>query len=106
MSDTKEPRLSDVLHQQIMNIPNNPPGGDEPRDGWDRAWCGGFRRGHKEARHKAAELALLATTALEQRIRELEEALEGLMELERRGRLMPIGREWDAARAALKKDQQ
>lgn len=29
------------------------------------------------------------------------EALEGLMELERRGRLMPIGREWDAARAAI-----
>lgn len=31
----------------------------------------------------------------------LLEALDGLMELERRGRLMPIGREWDAARAAI-----
>jgi hypothetical protein len=34
---------------------------------------------------------------------ELLEALEALMELERRGRLMPIGREWDAARAAIAK---
>lgn len=32
---------------------------------------------------------------------ELLEALSALMELERRGRFMPIGREWDAARAAI-----
>ncbi len=31
----------------------------------------------------------------------LADALEKLMELERRGRVMPIGAEWDAARAAL-----
>lgn len=31
----------------------------------------------------------------------LREALEALMEVERRGRLMPIGAAWDAARAAL-----
>lgn len=34
---------------------------------------------------------------------ELVAALEGLMALESRGRIMPIGREWDAARAALTK---
>lgn len=33
----------------------------------------------------------------------LLEALAGLMELERRDRFMPIGREWDAARAAIAK---
>jgi hypothetical protein len=32
---------------------------------------------------------------------ELLAALQGLMELEKRGRVMPIGREWDAARAAV-----
>lgn len=31
----------------------------------------------------------------------LREALEGLMALESRGRIMPIGKEWDAAREAL-----
>jgi len=44
-----------------------------------------------------------ATSAQSSRIARLEEALVGLMEVERRGRVMPIGREWDAARAALKK---
>lgn len=34
---------------------------------------------------------------------ELLEALIGLMELESRGRIMPIGKEWDAARAAIAK---
>jgi hypothetical protein len=34
----------------------------------------------------------------------LRSALQGLMDLESRGRIMPIGREWDAARAALKGD--
>jgi hypothetical protein len=32
----------------------------------------------------------------------LLEALEELMELESRGRFMPIGKEWDKARAAIK----
>ena len=35
------------------------------------------------------------------RVTALADALEKLMELERRNRVMPIGREWDAARAAL-----
>lgn len=34
---------------------------------------------------------------------ELLEALKEMMELERRGRFMPIGREWDKARAAIEK---
>jgi hypothetical protein len=34
-------------------------------------------------------------------LRQAMEALDGLMEVEKRGRLMPFGREWDAARAAL-----
>lgn len=34
---------------------------------------------------------------------DLLEALEGLMEIESRGRVMPIGKEWDAARAAIAK---
>ena len=34
---------------------------------------------------------------------ELEKALEGLMDLESRARVMPAGPEWDAARAALAK---
>jgi hypothetical protein len=34
---------------------------------------------------------------------ELLEALDGLMTLESRGRIMPIGKEWDAARAAIAK---
>ena len=34
---------------------------------------------------------------------ELLEALEGLMALESRGRIMPIGKEWDAARAVIAK---
>jgi hypothetical protein len=32
---------------------------------------------------------------------DLLEALEGLMALESRGRIMPIGKEWDKARAAI-----
>jgi hypothetical protein len=39
----------------------------------------------------------------EELIGELRQALEGLMALESRGRVMPIGREWDAARAAIAK---
>lgn len=35
--------------------------------------------------------------------KELSEALGGLMDLECRGRIMPTGKEWDAARAALMK---
>lgn len=31
----------------------------------------------------------------------LVEALEGIMRVEARGRIMPVGAEWDAARAAL-----
>lgn len=34
---------------------------------------------------------------------ELLEALKKLMDLESRGRIMPIGAEWDAARAAIAK---
>lgn len=34
---------------------------------------------------------------------DLLEALDALMSLESRGRLMPVGKEWDAARAAIAK---
>lgn len=34
-------------------------------------------------------------------VQRIRDALEGLMALEARDRLMPIGREWDAARAAF-----
>lgn len=39
---------------------------------------------------------------LERENARLREAMTKLMELESRGRIMPIGPEWDAARAALK----
>lgn len=39
----------------------------------------------------------------EELIGELRRALESLMALESRGRVMPVGREWDAARAAIAK---
>lgn len=74
MSDTKEPRLSDVLHQQIMNLAFNSLHAGTPHQVAQKAYVQGFQ----DARHKAAELALLATTSLEQRIRELEEALREL----------------------------
>ena len=35
----------------------------------------------------------------------LVEALEGLMRLESRGRIMPVGPEWDAARSAIASHQ-
>lgn len=40
---------------------------------------------------------------LETQVAELREALEGLMALESRGRVMPIGAEWDNARATLER---
>lgn len=46
-----------------------------------------------------------ATEASSARIARLEEALRGLMEVESRGRVMPIGREWNAARSALEDKQ-
>lgn len=53
----------------------------------------------------AAEPVTLAqdpVSSLLSEVAALRKALEGLMQLESRGRVMPIGAEWDAARAALK----
>ncbi len=53
---------------------------------------------YPEADEEIAANARLMTAAPE-----LLEALQGLMELESRGRLMPVGSEWNAARAAIAK---
>ena len=53
----------------------------------------GIAKGLEESTQKIA--------AQQKRIEVLTEALSGLMNSESRGRIMPIGKEWDAARAAL-----
>jgi hypothetical protein len=73
--------------------------GDPPRNRFFALVQAGRRDDapNEELAANAARLALCWNTH-----DQLLEALEGLMELEKRGRIMPIGREWDAARAAIK----
>ena len=79
-----------TLHAQIMNLPatGKPSGGSIA-----------YKLGHRDARHAAAELALQADAVRD----ELLAALQGLMQAESRGRVMPIGPAWDEARAAVAK---
>ena len=80
------------LYRQIIGGPVTDMGSDIV------AWaCVSHPYNHGLHRHGEANASLIATAP------ELLEALEGLMALESRGRLMPIGREWDAARAAISK---
>jgi hypothetical protein len=51
--------MSEQLHAAIMNLPCDPPGFSTNWDVYD-----GYRRGHRDARHAAAELAAEATAAL------------------------------------------
>jgi len=53
--------------------------------------------GHPDLIINAADAALICAAP------DLLAALDGLMTLESRGRIMPIGKEWDAARAAIAK---
>lgn len=72
----------------------------QPRYWWRSKLRAAVAKQNAELRSLRDALALARS-----HIGELREALEGLMELERRDRFMPIGREWDAARAALNKEQ-
>ncbi len=50
-------RQAQELHQQIMNLPC------DPLD-WDAIYVSGFRHGHKDARHAAAELVSTLASSL------------------------------------------
>lgn len=55
----------------------------------------------KAATESCAAIKDAEIAARDLMIKERDEALEGLMRVESRGRIMPIGKEWDAARKAL-----
>jgi hypothetical protein len=88
------------LHQQIMNLPCKVP--DVEADSKHHAiWASGYKHGHKDTRHAAAELA----AAQSSRIARLEEALRQIVAIEDE----MYGGDWDEiekarsiARAALK----
>jgi hypothetical protein len=48
------------LHRQIMNLPDNVDAGAE-----SDAFCRGYKYGHRDARHAAAELTLSADAEIE-----------------------------------------
>lgn len=66
----------------------------------------GFDDSHKrisDAECEAIAESLARASMLIAAAPDLLTALDGLMALESRGRIMPIGKEWDAARAAIAK---
>jgi hypothetical protein len=89
------------LHDKIMNLPATPP---DFGSGW--AASDGYKIGHRDARHAAADLALTA----DEQIRKLREALEWALSHV----TQPVVRlqqnaaycdAYDAARAALKETE-
>lgn len=61
------------LHDRIVNIPIN----EECESGFIGSWQRGYRQGHRDARHAAAELALEADAVRD----ELVKALRLLVDL-------------------------
>lgn len=69
------------------------------RDGWvqEVAAVGPTEADNGYGRQQDANALLIAAAP------DLLTALEALMQLESRGRVMPVGKEWDTARAAIAK---
>lgn len=52
--------MTDELHRDIMNLPCKVPGSEPAGDHEAAVWTNGYKRGHRDARHAAAELVAAA----------------------------------------------